>query len=227
MRFVEFEYNVSTERLNRYLAACNYDTRKAMTLYRLNLRLSQELFIVISCFEVAFRNSIDRLCIDMFGNNWLKDSIKNNGIFSDERLQITAACVNDAIRKSAPKYSHTNIIAQLGFGFWRYFFASAQYNATKRCLLKVFPFRPKSSKWQQLNAKFIFNLLAEINHLRNRIAHHEPICFVQSQNIKSTAYAREKYELLSRLFKWMDIDQASFLYGLDHTITFCDKIDCL
>ncbi len=33
--------------------ACGGNTIKAMTLYRYNLKLSQELLTVISCFEVA------------------------------------------------------------------------------------------------------------------------------------------------------------------------------
>lgn len=47
----------------RYLAASGSNTKKAMTLYRKNLQLSQELFTVISCFEVAIRNGIDRVYV--------------------------------------------------------------------------------------------------------------------------------------------------------------------
>lgn len=59
MRFYDFEHIMSTERLQKYVDACNGDTRKAMTLYRLNLKASQEMFTVVSCFEVALRNAID------------------------------------------------------------------------------------------------------------------------------------------------------------------------
>ncbi len=52
---------MSVPRMKRYVDACNGDTRKAMTLYRLNLHLSQDMFTVISCFEVALRNAIDRI----------------------------------------------------------------------------------------------------------------------------------------------------------------------
>ena len=50
MKFVDFEKIVSSKRMSRYLAACNGDTRKAMTLYRYNLRLPQEAFTIVSCF---------------------------------------------------------------------------------------------------------------------------------------------------------------------------------
>ena len=42
MKFGEFQNILSHERLKRYVAACDNDTRKAMSLYRLNLHV--ELF---------------------------------------------------------------------------------------------------------------------------------------------------------------------------------------
>lgn len=60
MRFSDFEYVISEKRMRKYVVACGGDTHKAMTLYRLNLRLSQEIFTIVCCFEVALRNAIDR-----------------------------------------------------------------------------------------------------------------------------------------------------------------------
>lgn len=48
--------------MKRYLDATNGDTSQAMTLYRDNLHLSQEVFTVVSCFEIALRNAIDARC---------------------------------------------------------------------------------------------------------------------------------------------------------------------
>lgn len=73
MKFTDFQNILSPERLNRYVAACGNDTRKAMSLYRLNLHLSQEVFTLLSCFEVALRNAIDRELTTRFGENWLRD----------------------------------------------------------------------------------------------------------------------------------------------------------
>lgn len=79
----------------------------------------------------------------------------------------------------------------------------------------------------QYNQTYIFNQLHAINDLRNRIAHHEPICFVPGKPIKDSTYARQHYSLILQLFQWMDIDEASLLYGLDHIITLCNEIDTL
>lgn len=60
MKYSAFEDVMSGTRIARYLVASANDSRKAMTLYRKNLSLCQELFTVISCFEIALRNKIDR-----------------------------------------------------------------------------------------------------------------------------------------------------------------------
>ena len=41
MRYRDFEELFSSKRMQKYLLACNYDSRRAMTLYRYNLKLSQ------------------------------------------------------------------------------------------------------------------------------------------------------------------------------------------
>ncbi len=60
MEYLEIERILSAKRMQRYKEAANDDTRKAMALYRYNLRLSQEMFTIVSCFEVALRNTIDK-----------------------------------------------------------------------------------------------------------------------------------------------------------------------
>lgn len=227
MKFGEFENIMSVARMSRYLSACNNDTKKAMTLYRLNLRLSQELFTVISCFEIALRNSVDKHCKNSIGNDWLQNGILAGGIFNNNQCRLTANNISDAISKLGRNYSHNKLVAELGFGFWRYIFAQNQYTATGRTLLRIFPAKPTSTASTQYNQTFVFNQLAQINNLRNRIAHHEPICFLQNQNVKDTTYVRQHYGLIKQLFQWMSIDESALLYGLDHINEVCNKIDSL
>lgn len=79
MKYIDFEEAFSSERMSKYVMACNGDTRKAMTLYRYNLRLSQEMFTLVSCFEVTLRNSIDRQLRLSLGSDWLRDAILPGG----------------------------------------------------------------------------------------------------------------------------------------------------
>ena len=73
MKYSEFEELFSAKRMHKYLAACNNDTWRAMTLYRYNLKLSQEMFTIISCFEVVLRNRIDKHMVALKGDDWLRE----------------------------------------------------------------------------------------------------------------------------------------------------------
>ncbi len=224
MRYSDFVRIMTPARINRYLLASGGDSRKAMTLYRKNLRLSQELFTIISCFEVALRNAIDAKCTPTLGTDWLRDAASSGGIFDNGKCRLTRQNINEVVGK-LHTYSHFKLVAELGFGFWRFMFAQNQYNATNRILLQVFPSKPTSTPTLQYNHTYIFNQLAKLNDIRNRIAHHEPICFLPGQPIKNTTYARQHYNLILQLFQWMQIDEAALLYGLDHINTVCNEID--
>lgn len=226
MRYNDFASVMTFARMNRYLLACGGNTRKAMTLYRKNLQLTQELFTIIGCFEVAIRNVIDATASPSLGNDWLRNSAANGGIFDTPRCRLTRDNINDAINK-LHHYNHNKLVAELGFGFWRYMFAQNQFNATGRILLRVFPSKPLSTPSIQYNNIYIFNQLAQLNDIRNRMAHHEPICFLPEQPIIDTIYARQHYNLILQLFNWMQIDVAALLYGLDHINTICNEIDNL
>lgn len=218
---------MSKARMRRYLLACNNNTRQAMTLYRKNLKLSQELFTIISCFEIALRNKIDSHYSQNHGNEWLRNAASNRGFFNNQKCRITAKIIREEINNLKQTYTHPKLVAALGFGFWRYMFSNNQYRAGGQNLLQIFPYKPTSTRSRQYNAAFVFNQLEQINNIRNRIAHHEPICFVPRSPIINTTYAREHYTIILQLFRWMKIDESSLLYGLDHITTVCNEIDRL
>ncbi len=229
MKFAEIQTILSAERLQRYLIACDGDTKKAMTLYRLNLKLSQEVFTLLSCFEVAVRNAIDDILIRHLGHDWLRNAILPGGIFDISGCRDSANIINKAYRRLQRdnNYTHTKLLAEMEFGVWKYMFANPQYRAVGRSLLSIFPNKPRSTKQCQYNNAFMFNELDGINVLRNRIAHHEPICFALRQPIIDTSYILNAYQKLHTLFMWMGIDSHSLLYGLDHVQQVCNKINKL
>ena len=216
---------MTSARMSRYLASCKGNSKRAMTLYRKNLQLSQELFTIISCFEIALRNAIDKKLLQTIGSDWLKIGASSSGIFDNQNCRLTKDNINDVVQKLNHHYSHNKLVSELGFGFWRYMFAPNQFAATGRNLLQIFPSKPTSTPLIQYNQSFVFNQLVQINNLRNRIAHHEPICFVPGQPIKGTIYARQHYGLILQLFQWMNIDEGKLLYGLDHINILCNQID--
>jgi len=139
VNFLEFERIVSQKRLSRYVNASGGDTRKALTLYRYNLRISQEMFTMISCFEVAFRNAIDNELSALYGNEWLKDSISTGGFLTGSDTIKSFGIVKHTYDKlvSEGQYSHTKLLSGLEFGVWKYMFSPPQYRATGRVLLRV------------------------------------------------------------------------------------------
>ena len=206
MRYKEFEQIISQKRLRRYVAACGGDTRKAMTLYRYNVELAQSVFAIIGFFEVALRNAIDRQLTSSFGNEWLKDSIMPSGIFNIPNAHKTCEIITNAYHRlhRDGMYSHTKLLAEMEFGVWKYMFSPVQYNPS-----------------------YVFNELDKINTLRNRIAHHEPICFPTQRDEIYTDYILNEYQKILTLIDWMGIKSRDFLYGLDHVTRVCIKVEKL
>ncbi len=227
MKYSDFEKIMSAPRMNRYVTACSNNTRKAMTLYRLNLKLSQELFTIISCFEIALRNAIDYHYKQIYGNNWLRDAANVGGIFDNNRCRKSKDIIESGLRKLNNNYTHSKLIAEMDFGFWRYLFSRPQFRAGGRTLLKIFPAKPRSTPTIQYNNRYVFNELGKINNIRNRIAHHEPICFQLGSSVIDTTFSKQNYRLIKDFFAWMQINEASLLYGIDHVNDIIQKIDNL
>ena len=229
MKYADFENIMSTQRMERYLRACEGDTRKAMTLYRYNLLISQEMFTIVSCFEVALRNAIDRKLTENLGEDWLRNSIMPGGVFTEPILRKTRDIITFAYRKlqQSNRYTHPKLLAEMEFGIWKYMFSPVQYRVTGRSLLTIFPHKPRSSREMQYNQTFIFNELDKVNSLRNRIAHHETICFATNTANIDITYVMNVYKKIITLFSWMDIDSKSLLYGLDHINRVCSQINQL
>ena len=216
--------------MQKYLLACNNDSKRAMTLYRYNLKLSQEMFTLISCFEVALRNKIDKQLTANLGNDWLRDAVIPNGrLYYDLRVEKTRKIIEKAYNElmRSNTYSHSKLLSAMEFGVWKYMFSNVIYALMGQTLLRVFPNIPTSTRQHQYDNSYIFQELDYINKLRNRIAHHEPICFSRPNAVIDTSYALNQYARMMRLFNWMGIDGASLMFGLDHVGSACSKIMCL
>jgi hypothetical protein len=226
MKFIDFQKVMSAPRLGRYLTATGGNSRKAMTLYRLNLRLSQELFTIISCFEVALRNRIDQHYFSRLGTDWLRNSALPGGMFNNRHCGKTPYIISEALRKLTT-YTHPKLVAEMDFGFWRYTFARHQFFAGGQSLLAIFPAKPISTRTNRYDHNYVFAELEKINIFRNRIAHHEPVCFLPGHPTKDTTFPRRHYLLIRQLFQWMQIDEGDLLYGIDHITSVLNDIDGL
>jgi len=129
MVYHDFERLVSTPRMVKYLRACANNTRKAMALYRGNMRLSNEMFSILCLFEVALRNLIDAHYRGRLGNNWLFDATHPGGFLHAIGCEKSLEGVKKGIANLGSSYTPDKAIAELTFGFWTYQFASKEFAA--------------------------------------------------------------------------------------------------
>lgn len=181
-------------------------------LYRTNIRLSFKIFAVISVFEVVFRNAIDTHYKIRFGDQWLNDQLMPSGFLASRGCEKSRENVVSTIIKLGTEYSHDKAVADLNFPFWRSLFASKEFLAGKSTLLGIFSKKPFGEAY---NHTFVYNRLGSVNELRNRIAHHDPICFLPKSNVFSFDPALNAYKTIKDLLYWLDFDPAEILEGVD------------
>lgn len=227
MNYSDFEYAFSTPRTKRYLTACGGNKIAAMSLYRLNIQLSHELFSVVSVLEISLRNAFDYEMRNFFGGNWLIDAIQPRGrLCINKSTHKTCSIIKRALDKlDANEQTIDYLIPYLEFGVWHYMFARPQNAAFGHKTINVFPILIKRNP--AYTCIDIFNMLTHVNNLRNRLAHHEPVCFMTNSTLKDTKYAREVYSTIINLIEGIGLNPSKMLYGIDHVITICDKIDKL
>lgn len=88
MKYADYEAIIARPRLTRFLLATGGNKRKALKLYRLNIRISSKFFSVLSVFEVVLRNKIDEHYKAIFaaltGNpEWLQSQSAVGGYLRD------------------------------------------------------------------------------------------------------------------------------------------------
>jgi hypothetical protein len=211
MRYTEFQEAVFYPRMQKYLIACSGDTRKAMRPYRANIRLSQEIFAVLNLFEVVLRNKIDRHYKTTLGPDWINmAATAAGGFMQTPGCEKTLDSANKVILTLGAGYTHDSAVAEFTFGYWVYLYAAKQFMAAGSSLLATVPNRPFNT-----NHTAIYKKLTSINKIRNRIAHHEPLCFAGNPVHISTTYCIQKYNQIIELLTWMGYDSRTLLYGVD------------
>ena len=178
----------SEARMSKYYKACAGDKFKTMQLYRYNLRLCQRFYGVLSLFEVILRNAVNEHYTNYYSDkDWIIHQTDSGKLLAEDRQMIQE---NESGFRKHGVYSNDKMVASFTMGFWTFLFTKNNYKKGGKTLLKIFPNKAKGK-----NQADIYLDLTHIREFRNRIAHHEPICFDGSGNI-STAFARRHYQLI-------------------------------
>ena len=226
MRYQKFEALISQPRLARYKAACANDTRKTVRLYRANIRISQAFLAVLGIFEIVLRNKIDTHYKAQFpavvaagGHEWLFGSTLPGGFLTAPNCRNSRQKITDTYTSLGVAYTHDKLLSELSFGFWKFLFSGHQFMAGGNTLLAIFPNLPAG-----YNQNDVYQKLNKINAIRNRVAHHEPICFAIGNTI-GTNYARDHFQHVTDVLQWMNITASELFYGVDGILKEADYID--
>ena len=185
----------SVPRMRKYQNACAGDKRKTMQLYRYNLRLCQRFYGALNLLEVMLRNAINEHYIAYYSDpDWIVNQADSGKLLEYNKDEIRHT---EAGYRRRGIYNNDKMVASLTMGFWTKLFSKKRYKRGGKTLLQIFPNKRKGK-----NQADIYKDLTHIREFRNRIAHHEPICFDGIGNI-STAFARSHYQLICEYIGYM------------------------
>ena len=209
MKYSDYEKAFSPARLNKYLTACGGDTMAALTLYRHNIKLCQKCYGILNIFEVVLRNAINEHYKAYFADpDWIRHQLQPGGMLDSYPRR---GSVLNAIAEldNGGRYTNDRVVSSVTFGFWTYLFTRVPFRRGGSTLLQVFP-----AKTIGLGQRAIFNELQTIKDFRNRIAHHEAICF-DSTGTKSTVAVRANYALVIKYIQFLGYQESHIYFGLD------------
>lgn len=189
MNYSEIEKYISADRLATYstLLGCN-DLDKAVGAYYWNKALGGSVYTFLQCLEVSLRNSLhieaknkfnretwyEHVCTTV-GNKVRREQQRRGKPSTKTENETKIKNAVDKLRKNKKIVSSSNVISTLTLGFWVNLFKNDYYSANQSLLWpellpKVFPNAHRSKELRSY-----YSDLKEINQLRNRFSHHEPL----------------------------------------------------
>lgn len=174
---------LSDARLGRY-----ENTGAAVDNYLKNLKTSAQFYQKLHWLEVGLRNAINAALAKKYGPNWLESGKITLGPV--EQNQIAKA--RQTLGKLSDQINENDIVAALSFGFWVNLFNSPYENIWRTCLRQMFV-----NCNHGLSRKEFRKMLHPLLTLRNRIAHYEPIIFMN---------LAEHEKVIDTIVQWLSDD---------------------
>ncbi|GHT17646.1 hypothetical protein FACS189429_2190 [Bacteroidia bacterium] len=206
MNFGEYEKALSVPRIGKYRIACKGDKNRALILYRYNIKLCQKFYGVAGVLEVVLRNAVnEHFKMRLSDNDWLVTQATSGFLLN---YQDTVFSERDKLIRNG-KYTHDKLVSSLTFGVWTFMFSRNCYKNSGKTLLQIFP-----AKAHGLNQRDIYADLDKIRTFRNRIAHHEPLCFNALSEV-NVDNAQEVFDLIIKYLNFLGYDTHELLYGIE------------
>lgn len=168
---------LSEERLRSYEQATAGDVPSALELYRWNGEASAALFELVGLAEVTVRNAMaEQVEAIRAKRGWPTPWYRvGQRVFGPDDIRDIQKAIDRATARGRHAEVQGKVIAELNFGFWR-FLTSRRHHTTLwvpglyLAFPNLAPGGPSASERER-----VFRRMEDINLLRNRIAHHEPI----------------------------------------------------
>lgn len=209
MKYSAYEKAFSSARLNRYLVACDGNTTKALSLYRHNIKLCQKFYGILNIFEIVLRNAINNHYQNFFHDlEWIEHQMQSGCMIENAPQKHEVLRIITMLRQKG-RYTNDRVVSSVSFGFWTHLFTRQPFRLGGQNLLHIFPNRTAG-----LGQRAVFNELQEIKTFRNRIAHHEAICFDDNGKIDMTR-TQHKYTLILKYIRFLGYSSNHLFYGID------------
>lgn len=164
---------LSEARMAPYFGIVNGDRKLAILYYLWNSRLAKAFLFLLNVAEVTTRNAMHRaLSAEFGGPGWiLNPPFPLTPESEASRLAALRRLNGDPSRRGRA-VTPDDLVAALTFDFWSNLFRR-DYDAVwtrPGLLLRTFPNLPAGE-----TRRHVQDRVREVNFLRNRVAHHEPI----------------------------------------------------
>lgn len=157
--------NLSAARMATYLTAAGGDKDWAYSIYLYNSRLAKSLLYPMNVSEVVLRNAVDQVLVKEHGDRWHECTQLLNQVLNSK----SKAALDLAVYRVGTA-SRMKVIAALTFDFWSNLFRPEYHDIWRSNVTIAFPHCP-----QGLSRDDVQSLVKDINLIRNRVAHHEPL----------------------------------------------------
>jgi hypothetical protein len=201
----------SDQRMRKYFDRHLSDEDKAIKHYKGNILVSESFYPLLSIFEVALRNSLNRQLVALFGREDWYEAMAVRSRLNDLNNKVSLA--KRHISRRGESITASKVVAELTLGFWVQLFNAEYERILWKSLRRAFPFMPKAErKRHKVSAP-----LNRIREFRNRVFHHEPVCW---RIDRLEQLRRELYSVLM----WIDIDLPAFAEPLDKSEEVISKL---
>lgn len=166
----EIRATLSAPRSGTYITATGGDPVKAVELYGWNARVSAAFMLPAHFAEISTRNAAADVLERVYGARWpwnptFEASLPNTGLYNPRR---------DVQKTRQRNLTTGKVIAELKFVFWQKLFTGRNdIRLWQPHIAWAFPYAP-SMPAASLRDR-IYQDLDVLRHLRNRLAHHEPV----------------------------------------------------